>query len=251
MLTKDLITYLDELLDTKGIKDASQNGLQAEGPEEVNKIAFAVDACLASFEEAIAGKAQLLIVHHGLFWGVSLPVTGTHYQRMKTLIQGNVGLYASHLPLDMHPEVGHNAQLAKGLGLKEISPFAEYHGQTIGFSGTLEQPMKLLELSEKLEGITEQPVLRRDSFGPDMVSRIGIVSGGAADEVKQAALEGLDTYITGEPSHSNAHLAKELNMNVIYGGHWATETLGLKALASHLNEKFSLETFQIELPTGL
>ena len=140
MKRDELIVYLDKTLRVKEIEDTSQNGLQVEGPEEVTKVALAVDSCQASFEAAVTGGAQLLVVHHGLFWDKPLRLVGPLFQRAKTLIEGGCGLYAAHLPLDLHPEVGNNAELARLLELKETRAFGEYHGNQIGLGGDVQVP---------------------------------------------------------------------------------------------------------------
>jgi dinuclear metal center YbgI/SA1388 family protein len=251
MKRNELITYLDEYLRVKEIEDDSQNGLQVEGAEEVTMVAFAVDGCQAAFEQAVATGAQLLIVHHGLFWDKPLRLTGPLFQRVKTLIEGNCGLYAVHLPLDIHPEVGNNAELARLLELKEARAFGEYHGNTVGIGGVLEPSIPLGALVERLTRATGAPPVRVLAHGPAQVSQVGCVSGGAAFLMDQVAKAGFDTFITGETSHSFFHQAAEWGLNVVYGGHYATETLGVKALARHLEEKFGLATTFLDIPTGM
>jgi len=256
MKREELITYLDNYLRVKEIEDSSQNGLQVEGPEEVTadnlaKVAFAVDSCQAAFERAVATGAQLLIVHHGLFWDKPLRLVGPIFQRVKTLIEGGCGLYAVHLPLDFHPEVGNNAELARLLELKDTRAFGEYHGSTIGIGGALEPPIWLDVLVERLARATGGPPVRVLAHGPAEVSRVGCISGGAAFLMDQVADAGFDTFVTGETSHSFFHQAAERGLNVVHGGHYATETLGVKALARHLEEKFGLETTFLDIPTGM
>jgi putative NIF3 family GTP cyclohydrolase 1 type 2 len=220
MHRQELITYLDETLRVKEIEDSSQNGLQVEGPEEVAKVAFAVDGCQATFKQAVAAGAQLLIV----------PV---------------------HLPLDFHPEVGNNAELARLLKLKHVHAFGEYHGQEIGLGGVLDPPIPLDALVERLAQATGEPPVRVLAHGPEEASQVGCISGGAAFLMDQVAGAGFDTFVTGETSHTFFHHAAEWGLNVIYGGHYATETLGVKALARHLAEKFDLEVAFLDLPTGM
>jgi dinuclear metal center YbgI/SA1388 family protein len=244
-----LVTHLDTYLRVKQIKDSAVNGLQVEGPGEVRRVAFAVDARLAAFTEAADMGAQLLIVHHGLFWTTVQPLTGPHYRRIHALIEGNVGLYASHLPLDAHPEVGNNAQLARALGLRRRVPAGEYHGQVIGVGGVLPGPTPVSKLAARLAAATGCPVIRTVEGGRP-ARRVACVSGGAADMARQIAEAGYDTYVTGEVSHSSEPLIEELGINVLFGGHYATETTGLKALAAHLRREFRLETRFIGLATG-
>ncbi len=251
MKRNELLTYLDDYLRVKEIKDDSQNGLQVEGSEEVIKVAFAVDACLAAFEQAIAEKAQLLIVHHGLFWEKPLRLVGPHFRRVQTLIKGDCGLYAAHLPLDAHPEVGNNAELARLLGLQDTHPFGDYHGVEIGVAGILEPPLEIPTLIGRLIQALSIPPIRVLGHGPEEAHRVGCISGMAADFIDQVDAAGLDTYITGETNHTFFHQAAERKLNVIYGGHYATETLGVKALARHLAEKFGLATAFLDISTGM
>jgi dinuclear metal center YbgI/SA1388 family protein len=251
MKRDELVAYLDNYLRVKTIQDDSQNGLQVEGPQEVARVAFAVDACQAAFEQAVAAGAQFLVVHHGLFWDKPARLVGPLFRRVRTLIEGGCGLYAVHLPLDVHPEVGNNAELARLLELKGPQPFGEYHGSTIGIGGTLEPAIPLSVLLERLEQATGQPAVRVLAHGPALAARVGCVSGGAAFLMDQVAQAGFDTYVTGETSHSFFHLAAEYGLNAIFGGHYATETLGVKALARHLADRFGLATVFLDVPTGL
>jgi dinuclear metal center YbgI/SA1388 family protein len=250
MKRTELVAYLDDFLQVKTIEDSSNNGLQVEGADEVTRLAFAVDAGLAAIEKAQAAGAQMLVVHHGLYWSKVILVTGVHRQRLGRLFEADLSLYASHLPLDMHAEVGNNATLARLLELDEVAPFGEYKGSATGFAGSLAQPLSLDQFVAKVEGATGESVLKTWPFGLDTIQRVGIVSGGAAFLVDQAAEAGVDVYLTGEMSHSFYHQAQELGLNVVFGGHYATETVGLKSLAEHLVERFGLETVFIDLPTG-
>ena len=247
----ELITYLDDYLRIKEIEDSSQNGLQVEGPEEVTKVAFAVDTCQAAFKQAVATGAQLLVVHHGLFWSKPFCLVGLLFQQVRTLIEGGCGLYAVHLPLDCHPEVGNNAELARLLGLKDTRAFAEYEGHKIGIGGALAPAIPLDVLVERLARATGEPPVRVLAHGPAEVSQVGCISGFGSDMMDQVVDAGFDTFVTGETSHSFFHQAVERGLNVVYGGHYATETLGVKALARHLEEKFGLETTFLDIPTGM
>ena len=251
MKRDELITYLDDYLRVKEIEDTSQNGLQVEGPEEVTKVAFAVDSCQAAFERAVATEAQLLIVHHGLFWDKPFRLVGPLFRRVKTLIESGCGLYAAHLPLDLHPQVGNNAELARILGLKDTRAFGEHHGSKIGLGGVLDPPTPLDVLVEQLARATGEPPVRVLAHGPAEASQVGCISGWGADLMDQVADAGFDTFVTGETSHTFFHQAAEWGLNVLYGGHYATETLGVKALARHLEEKFGLETTFLDIPTGV
>lgn len=247
-----LIDYLDDYLCVGEIEDASQNGLQVEGPAEVTRVAFAVDACLASFEQAVAEEAQLLVVHHGLLWSEPERLVGPHFRRVRALIEGRCGLYAVHLPLDAHSEVGNNAEMARLLGLAETRPFGTYHGLDIGVAGVLKPPLDLPALIGRLaEALGTLPIRVLDHGPDDEIETVGCVSGGAASMMDQAAEEGLSAYITGETSHAFFHQAAERGLNVLFAGHYATETLGVRALARHLGDRFSLDTIFLHIPTGM
>jgi dinuclear metal center YbgI/SA1388 family protein len=247
MQQAELVGYLNEYLRVGDIVDTSDNGLQVQGADPLLKVALAVDACQASFEAAVEARAQMLIVHHGLFWGRVKRLVGPHYRRIQTLLDGGVSLYACHLPLDAHPQVGNNARLAQLLGLQDVAPFGDYHGVTIGMGGALELPLEDFVLR-----VTAQvgPPLRIYDFGPDTVRRVALVSGGAMTMVDQVAEAGYDTFVTGETTHNFYHDIREYGLNVLCAGHYATETVGLKALARHLGERFGLEMVFIDLPTG-
>lgn len=251
METRELIAYLDEYLRVQEIEDTSQNGLQVEGPAEVRKVAFAVDACQAAADGAVAAKAQLLIVHHGLFWEKPRRLVGPLFRQVRTLILGGCGLYAAHLPLDAHPEVGNNAVLARQLGLRDTRPFGRYHGVEIGVAGTLEPPIPIPTLIGRLIQILQVPPVRVLAHGAPEAQRVAVISGDAVSMLEQVAEAGLDTFITGEARHGAFHPVAELGVNVLFAGHYATEAVGLKALACHLEEKFGLETVFLDLPTGM
>lgn len=251
METKTLVGYLDEYLRVGEIEDESCNGLQVEGPGEVTQVALAVDGCQASFRQAVAAGAQLLIVHHGLFWSDPLPLVGPHFARVKTLLEGGCGLYAVHLPLDLHPEVGNNAELVRLLGLTDREPFGEYQGTEVGFSGRLDRPLEMSALIGRLVEALGRPPIRVLDYGPEEIERVGCISGGAASMMDQVAEAGIDAYVTGETSHTYFHQAEERGLNVLFAGHYATETLGVKALGRHLEAEFDLETVFLDIPTGM
>lgn len=250
MKRDDLVTYLNDYLRVNAIKDDSNNGLQVQGAGEVTRLAFAVDASLAAVEGAAGAGAQMLIVHHGLFWSKPLMVTGPHYRRLKRLLEADLSLYGVHLPLDVHEEVGNNAVLARLLGLEEVTPFGEYQGAPVGMEGRLPAAVSLGDFATQVESILQEQIIQIWPFGSPSVRRVGIVSGGAAFLLNQAAAAGVDVYLTGEVSHGSYHAAQELGLDVVFGGHYATETVGLKALAERLADKFGLETVFLDLPTG-
>lgn len=245
-----IVQYCDRTLRTKQIGDypGAANGLQVENRGGVSCIASAVDASLATVKLAIGAKADLLIVHHGLFWGPSHPWTAKRYELLRLLIEKNLAVYSSHLPLDAHPRLGNNARLCAALGLKKLRPFFFSHGQKIGFESRQKIPRK--ELARRLAQATgSKPLLIPG--GNEICQRIGVVTGGAGGDLKQAAAEGVDTFITGEGPHWSYALAEELELNVLYAGHYATETFGVKSLAAEIARKFKLPWRFLDHPTGL
>jgi dinuclear metal center YbgI/SA1388 family protein len=245
-----VVRYCDRALRTDRIRDyeGAVNGLQVENRGSVTRIAAAVDASLATARLAIAAKADLLLVHHGLFWGPTHPWTGKRYELLRLLVRNSVAVYSSHLPLDAHPKVGNNARLCAALGLRRWRPFFMSHGQPIGFQSAARMPRR--QLAQRLQRATgSQPLLIPG--GPEICRRIGVVTGGAGGELKQAALEGVDTFVTGEGPHWTYALAEELGINVLYGGHYATETFGVKALAADVSRKFEVPWSFVDHPTGL
>ena len=247
---KSIVDHCDKILRTGeiGDYDGAANGLQVANRGTVTRMAATVDASLATVKLAIAAKADLFIVHHGLFWGPSHPWTGKKFELIRLLVENNLAVYSSHLPLDAHPRLGNNAQLCAALGLKNLKPFFQSHGQAIGFQAVAKISLK--ELAVKLARATGAPP-RIIPGGPEMCRRIGVVTGGAGGDLKTAAAEGVDTLISGEGPHWTYALAEELGINVLYGGHYATETFGVKALAAHLAKKFRLPWAFVDHPTGL
>jgi dinuclear metal center YbgI/SA1388 family protein len=245
-----IVKHCDQILRTRAIGDydGAANGLQVENSGRVTHLAATVDASLATVKLAIAAKADLLIVHHGLFWSPAQPWTGKKFELLRLLVENNLAVYSSHLPLDAHPRLGNNAQLAAALGLKNLKPFFVSHGQAIGFQA--QAKISRPELAKKLERATGVKP-RLIPGGKEICRRIGIVTGGAGAELKSAAAEGVDTFITGEGPHWTFALAEELGLNVFYGGHYATETFGVKALAAALSKKFRLPWVFLDHPTGL
>ena len=252
MRLSELTRYLDDYLrlgDEVADPPEAMNGLQVEsGKDEVTRIATAVDACEATIRMAAEQRADLLLVHHGLFWGGPRPLVGPAYARVAGLIKGGVALYSAHLPLDRHPEVGNNAVLARLLDITPRGEFGSYHGAPIGVWGDVDLPRD--ELARKL-GAVLGAAPRLLPFGPERARRVGIVTGAGGSLIPQAAAAGLDTYITGEGQHWTYFDAEELGVNVFYAGHYATETVGVKALAEHVSRKFSLPWVFLDHPTGL
>ncbi|MBO7175230.1 MAG: Nif3-like dinuclear metal center hexameric protein, partial [Spirochaetaceae bacterium] len=192
----------------------------------------------------------LLFVHHGFFWGQCQTITGAHGKRIRTLFDHDMALYACHIPLDAHALVGNNYGLAQRLELQSLEPFGNWHGMTIGVGGTLEKPLPVAEVVKKLFPAGEQP-LHVLPFGPDVINRIAIVSGGAARELSQAIEQGYDAFITGEIGHEQYHQALEAGITVIAGGHYQTETVGVSLVMEKLAKEKGIETVFIQVPTGL
>lgn len=255
-LLRRIAEECDRLLGTRAIHDydGAANGLQVENRGQVSRIAAAVDATHSTVRLAIEQGADLLIVHHGLFWGASHPWTGKRYALIRTLVENNLAVYSSHLPLDVHPRLGNNAQLAAALGLKQLKPFftdARRGGgewRKLGLQTMAKIPRE--KLQQKLETAVAGPA-RLIAGGPEICRRIGIVTGGAGSHLKVAAEEGVDTFITGEGPHWTYASAEELGINVLYGGHYATETFGVKALAAYLSRRFKVPWVFVDYPTGL
>jgi dinuclear metal center YbgI/SA1388 family protein len=245
-----IVRHCDQLLRTReiGDYDGAANGLQVENSGTVTRIAATVDASLATIRLAIAAKADLLIVHHGLFWNVRQPWTGRNHELLRLLMENNLAVYSSHLPLDAHPKLGNNARLCAALGMKRLQPFFASHGQTIGFKSRTRIPRS--ELAKRLAQATGAAPKIIPGGNP-VCEIVGVVTGGAGGELKQAAAEGVDTFITGEGQHWTYALAEELGLNVLYGGHYATETFGVKALAAELSKKFRVPWEFLDHPTGL
>jgi dinuclear metal center YbgI/SA1388 family protein len=245
-----IVQYCDRILRTNEFGDyaGAANGLQVENNGTISRIAATVDASLATVKLAIRARADLLIVHHGLFWSPSHPWTGKKYELLRLLVENNLAVYSSHLPLDAHPKVGNNAQLCAAIGLKHPRPFFPSHGNLIGLKAR--QKISRSELSMRLQrALGSKPLLIPG--GGERCQCIGMVTGGAGDGLKQAAAEGVDTFITGEGQHWTYALAEELGLNVFHGGHYATEILGVKALAARLSGKFKVAWMYIDYPTGL
>lgn len=245
-----IVVYCNRVLRTSEVRDWDRavNGLQVENRGNVSRIAATVDASLATMRLAVAAKADLVIVHHGLFWSPTEPWTGKRRELLGLLIEHDLAVYSSHLPLDVHPRLGNNAQLCAALGFKKLRPFFFEKEQYLGFK--TEMKMSRTELARRLESaVGRAPILLPG--GPEVCRRIGVVTGGAGDHVKLAAREGVDTFITGEGQHWTYAVAEELGVNVFHGGHYATETFGVKALAADVSRRFQVPWVFLDHPTGL
>lgn len=247
---QEVVAYLEAELKTAEITDYSGalNGLQLANHGEVTRIVSAVDASLPVVETAAAGGPGLLIVHHGMFWQGVQPVTGAFYRKLKTAMDAGLAIYSSHLPLDVHAVFGNNIQLANALGIGNPEPFFEHKGALLGVRGGWFGSREALR--ELLAQVLHGPV-HMCPGGPEMISSVGIITGGAGSEAAKVFAAGVDTFITGEGPHWSYPLAEEFGMNLFYGGHYATETFGVRAISQALAERYLLPHEFIHHPTGL
>ena len=247
----ELVNYLDDYLRISEIADYGPQGLQVEAEQtEIQRIALAVDVSPAVIETAAAWNADLLLVHHGILWRNVERIAGPLGQRVRLLLKHDLNLYAAHLPLDAHPEVGNNAVLAQMFGVSIEEWWCTPTNTPIGVIGTVAARPSLAtlvqQINERLR--TQARVL---AHGPAQVSRMAIVSGFGADQTAAAKALGADTFLTGETSHANYWAAADHNINVIFAGHYATETVGVQALGRHLVQKFNVDVKFFDFPTQM
>lgn len=253
MKLKELDTFLQKtlLIPENSKNDSAINGIQVgDINQEIKKIAFAVDSGLEVIERANAENADMLFVHHGFFWGRPLAIVGTHFNRVKALVENNTALYATHLPLDMHPTYGNNIAIAEKLSLENIKPFGLYKGSKLGFKGELKNSVNIEEIIKRME-LTSDDCLRVLNFGKEEIKTVAVVSGGAVFEVFQAIDEDVDLYITGDAGHEVYHNCKESCINMISAGHYNTEVFGVQRVAKMLEKEFGIETVFIDAPSNL
>lgn len=245
-----LVHYLDEYLDTANVPDypGALNGLQVECRRDITTVALAVDACRYTIEQAVRIEADILIVHHGLFWSPIVPLVGASYRRIEPLMKTGMGLYSSHLPLDVHPEVGNNSVLCRRLNVEPDGRWASFEGTPIGV--TARSSVSVGEIQRRLEDALGMPA-RLVGDREASASRIGIVTGGGSGHIREASDLGLDLMITGEVPHHAFFTAEEYGVNMLLAGHYATETLGIQALGGHIANHMGLRTVFIDHPTGL
>ncbi len=248
----EIVDYLDAYLRVAEIPDeaGALNGLQVENSGQVTSIVVAVDASQRTIDRVVAecDSGALLLVHHGLFWDGNQPIAGRRYRRVKALLDHDIALYSAHIPLDAHPEVGNNAVLARMLGILDPVPFDDYRGTPFGASGHLIMSRdRLVELVTEVLGAPVHLI----AGGPETTTRVGVITGGAGGRIGAAARAGLDTFVTGEGAHHTTFDALECGVNVLYAGHYATETVGVKALAEHLGHRFGMRWNFHDHPTGL
>ena len=235
-----LIAYLDDLLRPDGFADYGPNGLQVPGAVEVGTVVTGVTASVALFERAAAEGAQLVLVHHGLFWGEPMGMDSALHRRLRPLFAHDMALAAYHLPLDAHLEVGNNALLARGLGCEQPTPFADHKGAAIGVAARFPgDGVPAAELAARVAELTGREPLHL-AFGPERVRSIGIVSGGGSPYLGDAIDVGLDAFLTGEPVERVMTQAREAEVHFLAGGHYATETFGVRRLGELLAEEFGV-----------
>jgi dinuclear metal center YbgI/SA1388 family protein len=251
MKRAELLTYLDEYLRIDEIDDYGPQGLQVETENEtIRRIALAVDVSPDVIETAASWGADMLLVHHGILWRNVERIAGPLGQRVRLLLAHGINLYAAHLPLDAHPEVGNNAQLAQMLGVEVEEWWCAPKGTPLAVLGSVKTAVPLSQFVDQIDNQlnTRSRVL---AHGPSQVERIAILSGFGADQAADAYAMGADTFVTGETSHANYWAAADYGLNIIYAGHYATETVGVKALGEHLKEQFDLEVNFFDFPTRM
>jgi dinuclear metal center YbgI/SA1388 family protein len=251
-----IVAHLDALLDTAGTPDygPALNGLQLANGGEVRGVAAAVDYSMAGVEGVIAAGANLLLLHHGMFWGGAQPIRGVAYERLRRLIAHDVAVYASHLPLDRHPTLGNNVLLARELGLEPSGEFARFKTISVGVRGDADlATTELVARARTLAGAHGGSVVATAHDADRRTRRWGICTGAGAssESLQEAHALGLDTLVVGEGPHHTGVEARELGIVVVYAGHYATETLGVRALAAHVSEEFGVPWTFIDAPTGL
>ena len=242
MKKTELLAALADKMAIDSFEDYSNNGLQVDSRRiDIRKVVVGVDATLPFFKAAAEAGADLVICHHGISWGDSLRrLTGLNYELVKFLMDHDIALWACHLPLDAHPELGNNAGICAVLGLVDRKPFGEYHGRKIGFSGRLPTPMPRNAFANLVRGKIGRN-LHAALFGPETIESVGVVSGGAADMAGQAADEGLDAYLDGEINHTAYILCQQRGLNLFAAGHYATERFGVRALGEWIGRAFGIE----------
>ena len=247
VIRTELCAFYHALLSPDDFSDYCPNGLQIEGSEQIEKIAFAVSATADSIAQAVAGHADALVVHHGLFWNFhgAKTLTGPFAKRIFPLVRAQLNLFGYHLPLDAHPEYGNAAQLGQLIGLVQRTPFGDYKGNPTGVQGVLTAPIRAGELKALLEQKLNHPVILASPDEQQKINSIGIITGGANNEWRLAARAGLDAYITGEISEHDWHDSREAGVHMFAGGHNATEQFGIQALMQRTRAQFAIDCFFI------
>lgn len=245
----EMVAWMESALNVRSIKDYSGavNGLQLVNSGRVERVVAAVDASLPVIAKAAVGGG-LLLVHHGMFWQGAQPVVGAFYQKLRCAMEADLAIYSSHLPLDVHEVWGNNIQLARSIGLLSPEAFGDQKGIPMGVQG------RWLGTRAALVSRLEEVLVGRVHVcpsGPEENLQVGVITGGAGSAVGDVAAMGIDTFVTGEGAHWTYPMAEELGVNLLYGGHYATETFGVKALAQELSERFGVPWEFIDHPTGL
>jgi dinuclear metal center YbgI/SA1388 family protein len=247
---KNIVGFLDELLEIEKISDYSLNGLQVEGKSKVEKIGFSVDLSLETIKKCVETNTNMIVVHHGIFWKNSpVLIKGLHKKRFKLLLENDISVYAAHLPLDLHKNYGNNIQICKKLNLKNISTFGNYNGIDIAYCGTLSKTMKFSSFCNFYQKQISLPSHVIESS--ETVKKIGVVSGGGASVFPECEKLGIDTFITGEQNYTIQNFAIESGINVIFGGHYNTEVFGVQALQKLISKKYNINTVFFDVPTAL
>lgn len=240
--------FLNAELRIEDFQDSSNNGLQVgDETQEVARVCFGVDASIEFFEKAAERNADAVVCHHGISWGDSLKrIAGLNYRRIEYLVRHGIALYAYHLPLDAHPKYGNNAQICRVMDLKKLKPFGCYKGKQIGFRGEFSEPMSYSDFKKTVKAMVGQEVTSMD-FGRKEIRTVAVVSGAASEGIEEAAREGVDAYLSGEPSLVAYNLAREYNINAVFAGHYATEVFGVRALGQVVAKRFGIEAAMIDL----
>lgn len=246
----NIIEFLSNHLDVETFKDPSRNGLQVQGGQNVQKIALGVSSSLELFQRSSEIEAQAILVHHGLIWDKVQRITGLFAERIGFLLERKISLLAYHLPLDAHVEDGNNAQIAHKIGLDQFESWGDYRGSSIGALGSLGEPQSALKVAEKITELCgSSPHILGDR--DKAVKKIAICSGGGGSLVEQAIDDGADLFITGEPGEPTQAIARESGIVVLGGGHYNTETFGVRALGKRLEAEFGLKTEFIDVPNPI
>jgi dinuclear metal center YbgI/SA1388 family protein len=248
MQSIELESYLTELLKPQLIKDFTPNGLQIQGSENITKVITGVTASKALIDRAIAEQADAILVHHGYFWkNESYVIRGMKHDRIKALLLNDINLFAYHLPLDIHPTLGNNAQLARLFDIKEIEPLEVGNALSVAMQGHFEQPCSAEELSQLINRLLERDCLHIPAPSNKPIKTIAWCSGGGQGYIELAAEQGIDAFLTGEVSEQTTHIAHEMDIHFFAAGHHATERYGIKALGEHLAEKHGLEVIFVDI----
>jgi len=245
----EIVHFLDELLDSPGFPDYGPNGLQVPGTADVELVVTGVSAHLELFEHAAAAGAQMVLTHHGIFWGQGPgPITPQLRRRLELLFGSDISLVSYHLPLDAHPEVGNNALICRALGLEPAERLGDYKGQPIGFVGRSQDGVPVAQLRDRCIEIFDgrEPLIQ--GAGPDVVHSVGVISGGAASYMGDAVAAGIDAFLTGEPAEHSMADAREAGLHFIAAGHYASETFGIRRVGELVAERFGVESRFIEVP---